>query len=358
MITTILVISIIALSLLLLKEIKTIQGKMNEKFNVSEGKTGDLEKFEDLVNKSLVGNLEKLMALSTEKIQPLISQVKEVMKEENLNREAMAKDMNVISLAQQKIHQETQSFTLALKNNIHTLGKFGEEQLENILKYSNFQEDIDYLRAEGNAGSIPDFIIKLPGDKGLVVDSKMSLNDFLSFHEMTDEDKKAEYATALCEKIKKHIVDLSKKKYQEMTTKTKMSLMEFTVMFFASDSIFSLALHHDRDLLRYSTERKVLIATPATIMITLKTIESISRQYKQMENLEEISKSGKTLHSKLADFIKSLVSVQDHLSKANVEINKSVDILTKDITKEARKLETLGIQSGKVIASSKLIEES
>mgnify|MGYP006435681173 CR=1 FL=1 len=265
----------------------------------------------------------------------------------------MCKCVNDIN---QSFSEEAKKFTLAIRGNIHAVGRFGEDTLQNIFDASGLNEGKDYLKqnsfqSEANGNLRPDFVLLVPNERGLILDSKLSLDCYMKYVETEGEEFKNGYATNLVKNINNHVSELSKKEYQNIGD---FKSYDYVLMFVASDPALYLALSIDKELIRNSLKKGVLIVGPTTLMATIKTIEFLWREQKQVENFKELGITGKKLYEKCAHFVDRLKDTQKHFLKANESLETALNHLNRgngSIVNEAMRLKELGISSEKTIKS-------
>ena len=341
------------------KEDVSFEDKLNEMSKRLE------QNFEAITNKSLAQNAEFVQSLSTNGVdvvlRPLINQLKEyqgrmqkLVQEDATGRATLTEMIKCVNDVNQSFSEEAKNFTLAIRGNIHTIGRFGEDTLQNILDASGMTEGVDYLKQKSylnkNGDRIkPDFVILAPQNRGVLIDSKLTLNSFMKYIESKEEEQKKRHIKELVYNINIHITELSKKKYHQVA---ELDSFGFTLMFVASDAVLSTALSCDNDLVRNALKKGILIVGPTTMMATLKTIEYLTREQKQMESLKEIGESGKRLYEKLCHFFDRLNDVQKNFDKANQSLGTALNHLNRgnsSLVNEAIKLKDLGIGSEKEI---------
>lgn len=325
-----------------------------------------LEKnFESLANKSLAQNAEYVQKMSSNgvalSLTPLLNQLKDyqlrmekMVRDEEKERVSMIENVKYLSSMNQKFSDEAKKFMIATRGNIHAIGRFGEDTLENILQASGLNEDVDYLKQKrfllaDKSILIPDFVLLAPNSKGVVIDSKLSLDSYMKYMEAGTPNEKAEFKKELAQKINNHLKELSKKEYQKICDFTSFN---YVMMFIASDAALSLALAEDRELLRKALKLGILIVGPTTLMASIKTVEFLWKEEKQVENYKELGRSGQRLYEKCFFMIEKMKDTQKHLSKASDAFDVAFNHLNRgdsSIVCEAFRLKELGIHTDKVI---------
>lgn len=331
------------------------------------------QSFESIVNRSLVKSTDYIQRSSergvANLVQPLMEEIKNYEKriekmvhDESLDREGMKQIINSVNSIHHAFSEDAKKFVISVRGNIHSLGRWGEETLENILIASGYVGDKDFLRQKDfttldGLNVTPDFIINLPQGRGLVIDSKLSLDSFMSYVEEKNEATKKQHAERLAENIRSHVSSLAKKKYHEIKEFTS---MDYTVMFISSDPALFLSLSVDNNLIRDALKKNILIVGPTSMMGTLRSLEVLSRQHKQLENIKEITTVGKKIYERLGLFVERLGDAQDHLAKSTKMLNTAINHLSvgeHSLINEAQRLKDLGISSEKTFAIPTTVEK-
>lgn len=341
------------------EKMQELNKKLGEKF---EGKMQELdrrvgEKFESASNKAIKESLSFVQESSLKEVSKLLSPINDqlrayeakmdrLMRDEAIERSKMNEVLKCVSEVNRGFADEAKAFSKAMRGDIRALGKFGEDKAEMLLVASGFNEGHEFLKQKvltTESGNIkPDFVIRLPQNRAIFVDSKMSLDSFMSYLETDDESKKGVFANDFAVRIKEHIKTLVKAGYQQCT---EYQSMDYVMMFVGSDQAISLALDVQPDLQREALKKGVLLVGPTTLMCSLKTIEFLWREDRQVENLRAISELGGHLHSKLKYFLDNLKKSNECLDKSSEAMKKALNHLNrgdKSILADAKKLNELG----------------
>lgn len=227
----------------------------------------------------------------------------------------------------QKMNSELQSdakgLTTALRGDTQKQGRWGEIVLQKILENSGLENGVTFeLQTSYKAGDKtlrPDAVVYLPGNKCIVIDSKVSLTAYdRSVNAVTDTDRAVamkEYVASL----QKHISELSDKGYWNNIGigKPGTATPEYVLMFVPVESGLGVALQTDQSLFLKAWEKRIIIVSPSTLVATLMTIASIWKQEKQRENVEEIARSGGRLFDKLCGFLEDFKKIDTALKSAD-----------------------------------------
>lgn len=329
-----------------------------------------LEKnFEAITNKSLAQNAEFVQNLSTNGVdvvlRPLISQLKEyegkmkeMIQKDATGREHLSHMIKCVNDINMGFSEEAKRFTQAVRGNIHAIGRFGEDTLENIFQASGLTLGRDYLKQETFKNEVndrlrPDFVLLAPNGRGVVIDSKLSLDSFMRYMESDTEEQKERFSGDLARNVNNHVAELSKKEYQKINS---FSSFDYVMLFLASDSALALALSVDKELIRNALKKGVLIVGPTSLMTSIKTVEFLWKEQRQVENFKELGQSGQRLYDKCFHMIERIKDVQKHFIKAGDSLDTALNHLGRgnsSIVNEALRLKELGIHSDKEIKAEK-----
>ena len=261
-------------------------------------------------------------------------------------------ELKRVTEAQFLLAKETSALKDALKKP-HVRGRWGEVQLRNCIEIAGMSEHSDvkfqnYTADEDGGRHIPDMIVRMPGDRCVIVDAKTPIDAFLNALEATtDEARNAEMARH-GRHVKDHVKRLSTRAYTEAVGESA----DFTVLFLPNESFLYAALETEPDIVEFAIQKKVLIATPPTLIGLLKVIRYGWSEQKIAENAQRISEMGTELHKRLCDFVDAYMSVGKHLDKARDEFEKGRARLESRVLVQARKFEALGAKSNKSLLES------
>lgn len=189
----------------------------------------------------------------------------------------------------------------------------------------------------------PDLVVRLPGARQVVVDAKVPLEAYLDAIEATNDDERRERMMTHAGQVRTHVLKLSGKGYWAELPSTP----EFVVMFLPSEAMYSAALEHQPSLIEEGVARRVLIATPTTLIALLQSVHYGWRQDRLAENAQEISAQGRVLHERLATLLEHWSKLGGALGKATDHYNASVASLEGRVLPQVRRLEELGVSSKK-----------
>jgi DNA recombination protein RmuC len=241
---------------------------------------------------------------------------------------------------QRALRTETGNLVRALHSPV-VRGRWGEVQLRRVVELAGMVERCDFVvqdtvEVEGGVRR-PDMRVLLPGGNSVVVDSKVPLLAYLEALEAADEAVKRGHLQRHAAQVKTHIDQLSKKAYWEQFE----AVPEFVVLFLPGEVFFSAALEQDMELIAYGAERRVILASPTTLIALLRTVHHGWRQEALAQNAAEISALGKELHKRLGDFTAHLAKVGSSLGNAVESFNRATGTLESRVLVSARRFEEL-----------------
>jgi DNA recombination protein RmuC len=237
-------------------------------------------------------------------------------------------------------------------------GNWGEIILDDVLEKAGLLRGQHYERQssvkseDGQTHVIPDVVIKLPGDRHLVVDSKFTLPDYRAFTSAEND----EYRTAALKRhlvaIRSHIKGLSEKNYQSLYG---LKSLDFVVMFIPLEPAFMLAVTNDSELFQQAWEKNVLLVSPSTLLFVVRTVAYLWRQEGLSRNAKEISNRGAELYQRLCGFVEELNKVGTAIEAARGsfdEAKKKLSIGKGNVIRQAEMLKELGVKPSKALPAA------
>jgi DNA recombination protein RmuC len=253
------------------------------------------------------------------------------------------------------LRQETGNLVSALKRPA-TRGSWGEIQLRNVVEMAGMVSHCDFLEQStiqtGDGTLRPDMLVRLPGGKVVVVDSKVPLDAYLSSLEATGEDERELHTSRHARQTREHIAKLASKGYQRQFDSTP----EFVVMFVPSDGIYQAALAQDPALIEYGVQQQVLMATPTTLIGLLWAVHYGWRQELIAESAREIAESARELHSRLGRFVEPFSKVGRQLDSAVSAFNEAVGSFEHRVIPQVRRIEQAGAASEREVLAPAAVE--
>lgn len=249
--------------------------------------------------------------------------------------------------AQTGLAKETSALKNALKRP-HVRGRWGEVQLRNCIELAGMSEyaDVQFQSStsdEDGARHQPDMIVRMPGGRSVIVDAKTPIDAFLNSLEAPTEELRRTEMSRHGRHVKDQVKKLSLRAYTEALKDTA----DFTVLFLPNESFLYAALESEPDIVEFALQKKVLIATPPTLIGLLKVIRFGWSEQRLAENARQISEVGQELHKRLCDFVDAFMGIGKHLDKAKEEFDKGRVRLESRVLVQARRFEALGAKSNK-----------
>ncbi|MBQ0756303.1 MAG: DNA recombination protein RmuC, partial [Amphritea sp.] len=277
--------------------------------------------------------------------------VEDVYDKEAKDRRSLYEQITHLKELNQQMSVDAVNLTNALKGESKTQGNWGEVILERVLEQSGLRKGYEYetqvsLNEEGQR-YMPDVIIRLPDDKDVIVDAKVSLTAYEQYCS-TDETVLQDRAlTEHLQSIRNHIRGLSEKAYQNLEG---VRSLDFVLMFIPVEGAFLLALQQDKELFSSAYERNIILVSPSTLLVTLRTINNIWRYERQNRFAQEIAHRGGELHDKFVGFVESLDDVGRHLGRTQNAFDTAHKRLSSgrgNLVNQAASLHKLGVKNKK-----------
>lgn len=332
------------------EEVSKLQEKFTKEFENLANRILDekSEKF-TLQNKE---NLVNILHPLQEKIKTFEKRVEDTHKESIDYHAALRQQIVGLKDLNEQITKETLNLTKALKGDSKMQGNWGELILERVLEKSGLQKDREYfvqqsfVTDEGNR-VLPDVVINLPDGKKMIVDSKVALTAYERYMNEEDENAKSQHLKEHIVSINRHVEQLSSKNYQDLY---QMESPDFVLLFIPIESAFAIALNKDSSLYSKAFEKRIVIVTPTTLLVSLKTIDSMWTNQKQQENAYEIAKQAGALYDKFEGFISDLLKVGKKMEEAKTEYGNAMNKLVDgngNLISKVEKLKKMGAKASK-----------
>ncbi len=305
-------------------------------------------RFSDQNHKQLATLLDPLK----ERIKDFEKKVEDTYSQERFERGHLKGEISKLIELNQTMSKEAHNLVLALKGENKTQGNWGEFILENILERSGLRKGEEYFTQEtvrGSEGEIlrPDVIVQLPDNKHLIVDSKMTLIAYEGYCSATDEITKDKFALQHIESLKRHVSDLSDKKYH---LAEKIISPDFVMLFMPIEPAFALAFQLKPEIFEQAWSKNIAIVSPTTLLATLRTVASLWKQERQQKNALEIAKRGGELYDKFAGIVKDLETLGERIGtvqKTHTEIMGKISTGRGNLISQVEKLKELGAKAEK-----------
>lgn len=334
------------------QEIEKIQEKFSIEFKNLANEIFE-EKSRKFTDQNKV-NLKDILTPLKEKIVEFEKKVEQTNKESIERNTALKEQILGLKELNQQITKEAENLTKALKGESKTQGNWGEFILESILEKSGLVKNEHYevqvsLKDDGGKRHQPDVIVRLPENKNIIIDSKVSLLAYERYVNSDDQADKDKLVKEHLLSIRTHIKGLSEKNYQLLY---ELGSLDFVLLFMPVEPAFSLAVQNDRELFNDAYEKNIVIVSPTTLIATLRTISSIWRQEQQNRNALEIARQSGSLYDKFKSFSDDLLKVGENLrtTKTNYDSAMNKLVAGKDnLVRKTERLRELGAKATKVI---------
>ena len=363
---------------ILLAEKRTAFAKAEEKHTEAQGEIEKLnekftKEFENLANRILdekstkftdqnKKNIEQILSPLQEKIMLFEKRVEDTHKDTIDRQSALRQQIIGLKELNEQMSKETSNLTKALKGDSKMRGNWGELVLERVLEKSGLSKDSEYtvqqsFKNEDGKILFPDVVINLPGDKKMVIDSKVSLNAYERYVNEEDEDLQKIHLKDHVAGIKKHVNDLSAKNYHDLYG---MESPDFVLLFVPIEPAFAMALNHDGGLYSEAFDKNIVIVTPTTLLATLRTIDSMWKTEKQQRNALDIANAAGALYDKFVGLSEDLIKVGSQLDTVKKSYSSSMNKLTEgsgNLIGRVERLKRLGAKANKSL-NEKLVQRA
>ena len=323
------------------------------------------KEFENLANKILDEKSNKFTEQNKENLQNILSPLQDKIqlfekKVEDTHKESIdyhaALRQQIIGLREMNLQmsKETINLTKALKGDSKMQGNWGELVLERVLEKSGLEKGREYevqqafTNEEGNR-VFPDVVINLPDGKKMIVDSKVSLTAYEKLINEDDEEAKSNYLKEHVNSIKRHVEQLGNKNYHDLY---QIESPDFVLLFIPIEPAFAMALNEDASLYNKAFEKNIVIVTPATLLATLRTIDSMWTNQKQQENAIEIARQAGALYDKFEGFVADLIKIGKKIDESKTEYAGAMNKLVEgkgNLISSVERLKKMGAKAKKAL---------
>ncbi len=339
-----------------------------EKFTTLKSELENVHKkytteFENIANKILdeksqkftdqnKNNLEIILNPLKEKIKDFESKVEKAYKTESDERITLKAEIkNLIDLNKQ-VSEDANNLAKALKGDNKKQGNWGEVILEKVLERSGLVKGQEYLTQFSTINSDgsriqPDAVIKLPDDKHIIIDAKVSLIAYEASVNATSNEAREQYTKEHLLSVRNHVKLLSGKDYQ---SSPDFNTPDFVLLFIPIESSFSVAVQADQELFSFAWDKKIVIVSPSTLLATLRTIASLWKQERQTKNVMEIARQGGELYDKFVGFLEDMQKIEKGIelsSKAYQDAISKLNTGSGNLVRRIENIKKLGAKTNK-----------
>ena len=372
---------LLLIGLLLLAGLSFIIYKMNtddsDKTNDSTEELNKIKEilgleFKNLANEIFDEKTKKITDLNKENISSILNPLRENIerferKVETSNKDALEfnailkSEINHLKSETLKMRDDANNLANALRGESKTQGNWGEQQMETILNAAGLEKNIHYekeknIKTENLDNQRLDYIVKLPGEKCIVIDSKVSLVAYVNYYNAEDDEEKKIHLKEHLKSINNHITTLSNKNYQDLD----INQPDYVLMFMANEPAFKLAVLEDVSIYNKAIDKNIVMVTNSTLFATLKTVAYMWKQDKANKNAIEIARQAGSLYDKFQSFSEDLIKVGNNLNTTKNTYEDAMKKLTdgKDnLVRKTERLRELGAKTSKKI-NPKLVDRS
>ena len=335
--------------------------KLHEKFRIEFNNLAN-EIFDEKSKKFTEQNkikLDEILKPLSEKLRDFEKKVEETYDKEAQQRFSLKEEVKRLAELNQQVSREASNLTKALKGDTKARGSWGEVILESILEKSGLVKDREYFVqasfSDDHGKKVqPDVIVAYPGDRSVVVDSKVSL---LAYERYVSEEDKNEQEKALkdhLQSVRNHIRNLSGKNYQHIY---QIKSLDFVMLFMPIEPAYYLAIQYDTELWSYAYDKRILLISPTNLIAALKMIESMWRQEYQSKNVMEIARQSGALYDKFEGLLSDLVDIGKKLDSAQNSYKSSMTKLAEgkgNLISRVEQIKKLGAKTKKTLPQNLL----
>lgn len=340
-------------------EVEKLQEKFSKDFEILAQKI--LEEKTTKFTEQNKENLKNILNPLQEKIQTFEKKVEQTHKESIDYHAALRQQIIGLKDLNLQMSKETINLTKALKGDNKTQGNWGELVLERVLEKSGLEKNSEYFVQQSFVNDegkrvMPDIVIHLPDEKKMIIDSKVSLIAYEHYVNCDDENEKLGFIKEHVNSLKRHIEQLSAKKYENIY---KIDSPDFVLLFIPIEPAFAVALNYDNQLYNKAFERNIVIVTPTTLLATLRTIDSMWNNEKQQRNAIEIAVQAGRLYDQFVNLTEDLIKVGNQLKTVQGSYDGAMKKLTGtgNLIKKVENIRKLGAKGSKNF-NDKLLEKA
>ena len=293
--------------------------------------------------------LESLLKPFSEQIKSFRDKVEQVYVEEGKERATLKAEIKSLHTLNQQITEEAANLTRALKGDKKLQGNWGEIQVEMILEQSGLRRDIEYKREEnfkdeGNENKRVDFIVYLPDNKHLIIDSKVSLVAYSDYVAADDEPQQQQSLNAHLSAVRNHIQTLSSKDYAHLKG---VDSPDFVIMFMPIEPAFNLAFLADQQLFNRAFEQNIVVTTPTTLLATLRTVANLWSIERRNQSAQQIAGQAGRVYDKLRGVVEKMEKLGRQLESAQKSYGDAWNSLKEgrgNLVSQAERFRELGVR--------------
>ena len=337
---------------------------------VQDAKQSLSQEFENLANRIFDDKQNKFSEQSKQALETSLSplrrdlgdfrkQVSTAYDKENADRNRLAGQIGELQKQTMQISADAVNLANALKGDNKQQGNWGEFVLEKLLDDSGLTKGREYetqvaLKDEEGNRRNPDVIIRLPEGKDIIIDAKASLTDYERYFHAQDEQSQKLCLKQHLNSLRSHIKGLNVKNYEQLEN---VNSLDFVLIFIPVESAFMLALDNDPDIMREAYDKSIILVSPSTLMVTLRTIKNLWRYADQNINAQQIAEKAGALYDLFVLHVEALEDIGKHLDKSKDAYETAFKRLSTgrgNLVKRSEELKTLGAKTKKALADKLL----
>ncbi len=296
--------------------------------------------------------LETVLSPFKQQLKDFNKQVEDVYHKENTQRNQLIGQIGELQKQTKQISEDANNLASALKGDNKVQGQWGEIILERLLEQSGLEKGREYdtqntYKNEDGKNFRPDVIIHLPEEKDIVVDSKVALVEYERYVNEGNEERKAASLKAHVESVRTHMKGLSLKKYEQLEG---IKTLDFVFMFVPVEAAYVTAVQSSPDLFQEAYDKNIMLVSPSSLMVALRTVETMWRYEKQNANAEKIATSAGKLYDQFVLVVNAMEDVGGYISKANDSYDTVLNRLSRgrgNVLKRIDDLKKLGAKAAK-----------
>ena len=302
-------------------------------------------------------NLDVILKPLGERLKEFQTKVEETYDKESKQRFSLQSEIAKLVELNNKISEDAENLTNALKGESKTQGNWGELVLERVLEASGLQKGREYdvqVSIDNDEGgrAQPDVIVRLPESKHVIIDSKVSLTAYEEYFAAEGDDAKAKALSRHIDSIRRHVAGLAEKNYHSLYG---IRSLDFVLMFMPIEPAFILAFQADRNLFTDAFRKNIMIVGPSTLLISLKTIATIWRYEYQNRNSQELARHCAALYDKFVGFVADLEDIGKKIEAAEKSYSYAFGKLKSgkgNLVRQVERIRHLGVRPGKALPST------
>ena len=335
-----------------LTELRQKEAHLNEKLGLFKTElealhTRSQEQFKNIATEVLEDKKKVFVAENKKELHTILDpfrtnlsefkeKVEATRKEDIQDMTSLKKEIDLLQKLNTQLSDDAKNLATALKSEVKMQGNWGEDRLNMILEMEGLQQYIDFSREEMHhdetqeRGRRPDFILKLPEGKSIIIDSKVSLMAYVNYFNAQTAEEKALYLKQHLRSVTDHINGLADKNYQSIAG---LKTPDYVFMFMPVEPALTLALNQNQEIFNHALKRKIVLITPTTLVATLKVVKLLWQKENQVKNVEEIFRQCGELYNKFVVFLEEMDKIEQALITAG-NAHRSAMYNLKDGTKK------------------------